>query len=266
MSLSSRGWFAQLRTGRPQPYSAPAPGAAGAALVGLLYIASSWWGSALLAKVGLPVSVTLGQVREKGAWVVVLEQLPIVTSLLVMLAFAYAYKWWSRLGLRSTRDTVAVIVSAAVFAALCWFLNMTDVWPYQWRWREAANLRGAHALLQAGGLFPLALWIGVVAIGRPLLEEIAFRFGALTLLGRLGVSPVAAILLSASAFALAHVYPAGPVTPLVARRVAAAFMFGIAAAAATVVCSGKISVAVGAHVGRSLLEIMSLLMAANASL
>jgi membrane protease YdiL (CAAX protease family) len=96
--------------------------------------------------------------------------------------------------------------------------------------------------------------IVVFGIVNPLIEEVVFRFGVLSVIRDRTGSDAAAVAGSALLFSAVHFGPSFQFTPVLAAHGVLLFIFALLLGTITTRRYGRIGMAVAAHVGRNLAE------------
>ena len=227
-------------------------------LIGLCFVVCAWWGDQALLSVGLPASHTVGEVASHPVWAVVRQVLPISPALLLAVVSARKFSWLARLGLRELRGLQDLAIGVSVSVSCSWVLDLWGLWPWHWRLDPEPNLRFIGALLAGRSILAFGIWVIASGVLLPVLEEVIFRFGLVQIIQRHSGSSHTGVLGSAVLFALAHigvgvVWSAGNL-----RNALWALLFGTVLGYTVVKDPTRLSLAVGAHCGRSLLEMFSL--------
>ena len=139
-------------------------------------------------------------------------------------------------------------------------LDHLRLWPWLWRWRVESNVRSIAFFLESHQWSTLLLWVIIGGVLIPVIEEIVFRFGVLRLILSVTGSRRMAIVVSAAVFGLAHLGPATPIWASTYNALWAGF-FGLVLGTLVARNGGRLDMAIGAHVFRSLTEIAYLVVA-----
>ena len=169
------------------------------------------------------------------------------------------------LGLALTGRSAGALIATGLGAlVLAVFLNRSGVWPFAWRWQYQSTTLFVRSLWSGGHSAALMLWIGLYALGVPLIEEIVFRFGVLRLTTYVTRSALFGVILSAVAFGAVHLgYPFWRPDLAHLWNAIGASGLGLLLGTITIKDRGRIGMAVAIHCGVNVAASVGLLVAAR---
>jgi hypothetical protein len=229
-------------------------------VIALSYFVGAWWGDRILIEVGMPTLRTAYDVSYFGALSVVRQMLPFGPSVFLAVVGARRFSWRARLGQCRIHGYRTLVVSLLVSALASWILDHWGIWPWHWRLDLQSNLLFVGSLLSGKQYAALVMWALSIGVMLPVLEELIFRFGILQYIRHKTGSTKVAVMLSAGLFSVAHLGPGVPLSADNIRNALGALGFGlIVGYIAGSGGSPSLRAAAGAHIGRSLLEVCTLI-------
>lgn len=225
---------------------------------GTLYIAAQWWGPELLAAFGIDPLVRASDLGQQG-WATFVAAISLRLPALTCIAVALCGNPRGRLKLsfsRENRAVVMVVAAATLLGSL--ILDAAEIWPFAWRWVDAASLLPATILVREHAWGSIALSVLIWCMIDPFLEEVVFRIGILQLISAKTGSIVGAISGSALLFAALHLIPFGTWQRGLWPYAATLFSAGVLLGVLTVYRGGRVWAPFAFHAMRNATESGSL--------
>jgi len=153
---------------------------------------------------GFPQHLTVSYVEAHGSpqvFAAVLLRLPALVLLLLLLRRPHQHHLRQAVTMSLTPR---LIIPVGITIVITIFLNNSGLWPYPWRWPGSSIAAYMKALADGGQWVGLALWLMLIGIVNPLLEEVVFRFGVLQIVRDTTRSNMLSIVTSSLSFAATH--------------------------------------------------------------
>jgi membrane protease YdiL (CAAX protease family) len=211
---------------------------------GVLYLAAVWG--------ILPGSSNTGSfsqvVSRFGFYQIVAFSTFLPAASLSAIAFIWAWKpKWENIRLRSI---VVWLIAATAGGVAAIVLDATQIYPFWWRYARLGDIDLAIAIEEKGDWLSILLFVGLVGLLRPFIEEIVCRFGLLQSLRCLKMNWVTASIVSSIIFAVLH--QDGRLSTQVT-----AFALGIVLARTAFQDDGRIGIPWAIHAGYNIVAVVS---------
>ncbi len=223
-------------------------------VAGGLYLAAILFRDWILQACGVPTQVTPDYLQHFAVKHV------ITTLALRMPALAVIWLIWvrhpeSRLRASLRAETPrAVMWTLVLTVGLSFVLNLFGVWPFMWLWATDSTSTYVGVLVSSRQWLAIPLWILIVVVVGPVIEELVFRFGVLQTVRDWTGSSAKAVIASSVIFALGHL---GYLPADRAHIVNATWLFGASLALGKITLdrTGRVTLSLTAHVARNALEV-----------
>ena len=173
-------------------------------VVGILYVALTYWMPTIVSQFGLSAVATDATWAREGSRRLLIGCLGQGMLLTAVLGYSRVAPEDGLVRSIQVCDWRRFLGAAFIATVISISLAAAHLWPWTWQWPPYSALRILGALRHGAQVLGVLSWFVSTVVIIPVLEEIIFRFSILQGVWSITGSPVMGILASASLFALAH--------------------------------------------------------------